>query len=127
MKYTYKFLVIIIFIIATSCDKNNQFLDQSGTEVLKSKQSVINSNLESKFDINPDVFDEFVNSIVFDNKDRFRGAIYTSINKEINSDLQNDFWKHFGITNPSNTLFQTNRQMHQKYIRDINLSHVVVK
>ncbi|MCF6214480.1 MAG: hypothetical protein L3J45_10705 [Flavobacteriaceae bacterium] len=126
MKYTYKFLVILIFIIATSCDKNNQFLDQSSTEVLKSKQSVINSNLESKFDINPDVFDEFVNSIVFDNKGRFRGAIYTSINKEINTDLQNDFWKRFGITNPSNT-FISNKSANAPKIYSGNLNHVAVK
>ena len=64
----------------------------------KSKQNIEQLNLSEKFKINKVVYDEFFNSIIFDEYGNFRGAKVTGINKSLNEEEREKFWKYFGLT-----------------------------
>lgn len=104
MKNLVKLLTVILFIgLISSCESNNDIIlnenESSKKEIstLNSKTSVTALNLDMRFSIDKDVYNEFIESLTFEN-DEFVGAIYDRIEKELDEKSSNEFWKEFGIS-----------------------------
>ena len=96
MKKTLKFLAVIIFISSiTSCKYNDDLLVNENN-ILNSKEKVKELGLDKTYNIKEVVYEEFIESLTFDKKGRFRGAIYKGINESIkNKEKQKKFWNRF--------------------------------
>ncbi len=97
MKYLLKLSAIILFIgLITSCETNDESLLNEFSE-LNSKQDVKKLNLGKTFNISKDVYNEFFESLIFENGE-FVGAIYDGIEKELDDFSSDKFWGNFGIS-----------------------------
>lgn len=114
MKHLTKILALfLVSVFVISCDnqyedlnlEKNSLLQQEDVEMKKkgeqtvtSVEDVIKLNLDKKFNISEATYNEFLNSLVFENN-QFRGAIYDAIELELGDDnSSNSFWNNFEIS-----------------------------
>ena len=98
MKNLFKvFIFSIIAVMNQSCETNDEILLDEGL-ALKSKESVAKLSLDIKYNINKEDYSEFLESLTFDEKGNFRGAIFTEVEKYLSDEQSEEFWSNFGIT-----------------------------
>lgn len=126
MRNLMKLLTVILFIgLISSCESNDDaLLNENENSILNSKKEVLalNSrasvtalNLDAKFNINKDVYNEFIESLTFENGE-FVGAIYDRIEKELDEKSSNEFWGEFGISiHDNNRNLTTNTTIFEGY------------
>ena len=93
LKFTSGVLLVSLF----SCNSYDRLLEQNENPVLNSKEIVKSLNLNSKFNINKELYNEFIESLTFENGE-FVGAIYTGIEKELDDKSSDEFWGNFDIS-----------------------------
>lgn len=98
MKKVYKILVIIFIATLTSCSDNDTLQNEAldGSSILK--EGILERKLDSKYNIPNHIYNEFIDSLIFDEKGNVIGAIYDEIENQLDDDSSNKFWGNFGFT-----------------------------
>ena len=98
MKKVYKILVIIFIATLTSCSDNDTLQNEAldGSSILK--EGILERKIDSKYNIPNHIYNEFIDSLIFDEKGNVIGAIYDEIENQLDDDSSNKFWGNFGFT-----------------------------
>jgi len=97
MKVLLKILPVLFLITIFSCSEDESLLESNVNAEL-SKQAIIDKHLDSKFNLESDVYDEFLNNLIVDEQGQVIGAIYDKIEESLNDKESNEFWGNFGIS-----------------------------
>ena len=97
-KIIYGILIMLIVTLTYSwTTKDNVKLDD--LIILNSVQKVESLNLADEFNLSKEVYNEFLESLIFDDlTSHFRGAKISGINNALNEKQREKFWKYFGLT-----------------------------
>ncbi len=87
------FLLFTISLFAVSCTSE---LPEPTPQVVTSVDDVRYLNLNSKYSIPDAVYNEFMNSITFENG-HFTGCYYKAVDELLDEKTSVEFWKNFGI------------------------------
>jgi len=102
MKLLFKLLPVFLLIIATSCDKEKSLIEGTVNEDTTNQEhfrkALKEQNLGDKFNLNEEVYEEFVNTAIFDENGNLRSAIYANIENELNDSESDKFWGEFGFS-----------------------------
>lgn len=102
MKISLKILSALVIILTSLCCNDQAGLVEEEINMKLSKEAVIEKNLDTKFNLDSTIYDEFINSLIFDEKGRIIGAIYDKIQNSLNDKESENFWNHLDI--PINNL-----------------------
>jgi hypothetical protein len=97
MRKLFKVFIIIFITTLTSCSDSDTLQNESFDESTVLKQVILEKNLDLKHDIPGDVYEEFVDNLIFDEKGNVVGAIYDKIESHLDDNSSNKFWKNFGF------------------------------
>jgi hypothetical protein len=97
MKKKLNILAFIFIATLTSCDNNDTLQNESFDENTLYKEIILGKNLDSRYDIPKDVYNEFIDNLIFDEKGNVVGAIYDKIENQLDDNSSNEFWNNFGF------------------------------
>ena len=95
MKTIFNLIAVLLLITISSCNKS--YFDETINQE-QFRKSIQEEKLDNKFNLNSNVYNEFINSIIFDENGKLIGAKYDGIEKELNDKESNKFWNHFGLS-----------------------------
>jgi hypothetical protein len=119
MKNLLKLLSITILISFISCEKPNEktieketnsivnsIVNSNKSNFVNSKESAMSLDLKTKYNLPEDVYNEFIESLTFDEKGNFRGAIYIEVEKYLDDNSSDEFWNNFGVSLRNNSTYK---------------------